>query len=186
MTTTIRTRLFTVEEFHKMGEAGILTDDDRVELIQGEIVQMTPIGPRHAACVNTLTRIFIQRVQPGVIVHIQNPISLDHHTEVYPDLALLRPRKDGYQNKIPDPADILLLVEVADTTLVKDQTEKLPHYARRDIPEVWIIDVVKQEILVHWNPSRDHYQNSCGLRGNTPVAPQSFPDLTITPDEIFS
>lgn len=186
MSTAIRTRLFTVEEFHKMGEAGILTEDDRVELIQGEIIPMTPIGPRQAACVNTLARLFIQRVPPGVIVHIQNPISLDQHTEVYPDVALLRSRKDRYHNKIPVPADVLLLVEVADTTVAKDQAEKCPLYARHDVPEVWIIDLVKQEMLVYWNPSGDHYQNCSAFRGNAPVAPRSFPNFTITPDEIFS
>lgn len=186
MSTAIRTRPFTVEEFRRIGEAGILTEDDRVELIHGEIIPMTPIGPRHAACVNALTRMLIQRVRPEVIVHIQNPLQLDRHTEVYPDLVVLRPRPDRYQEKIPEPDDVLLLIEVADTTLAKDQTEKLPHYAQVGVPEVWIIDVVKKEIMAHWDPSGQHYKNTSSSVHSTPMTSHSLSDLTITADEIFS
>lgn len=186
MSSATRTCPFTVEEFRKMGEAGILTEDDRVELIHGEIIPMTPIGPRHAACVNTLARLFIQTVQPGVIVHIRNPLQLDRHTELYPDLVLLRPRMDGYRNKIPDSDDVLLLVEEADTTLAKDQTEKLPYYARSRIPEVRIIDVVKQEVLVYQHPSGEHYLDTASFAGNTHLTSQSLMNIIITPEEIFS
>jgi len=185
MTATVKTRPFTIIEFHKMAETGILTKNDRVELIQGEIIPMAPIGPFHAACVNTLTRMLIQRVPPDVIVHIQNPLRLDTHTEVYPDLALLRPRLDQYKNTIPEPADVLLLIEVADTTLYRDQHEKLPHYAQVGIPEVWLIDVTNKTVIVHREPSGQQYKHVSSSTHGTHLTSSSLSNFTIAVNEIF-
>src|SRR5438552_12280642 len=140
-TVEVRRRRFTVEEYHRMAEAGILSEDDRVELIEGEIVQMSPIGPRHSACVDRLNALFTSRLRRRAIVRVQNPIVLSRWTEPQPDLTLLRPRADFYAERHPGPADVLLAVEVAETSGVYDRGTKLALYARARIPEVWLVDV---------------------------------------------
>lgn len=146
-------RAFTVEQYHRMAEAGILGEDDRVELIDGEIVEMTPIDSRHAACVNKLNELFSQRVRNSAIVSVQNPVRLSTDSEPQPDLALLRPRADFYASRAPGPRDVLLLVEVADASLAYDRDFKLARYARRDIPEVWIVDLEGERVLVFRDPA---------------------------------
>lgn len=185
MIAPVKTRPFTITEFHKMVETGILTKNDRVELIQGEIIPMAPIGPFHAACVNILTRVLIQRVPPDVIVHIQNPLRLDPHMEVYPDLTLLRPRLDQYKHQIPEPADVLLLIEVADTSLSRDQNEKLPHYAQVGIPEVWLIDVANETVIIHREPSGQQYQQVSSAKHGTHLTSSTLSNLIIAVNEIF-
>lgn len=134
MSIQIEKRYFKVGEYHRMGEAGVFSEDDRVELIAGEIVEMPPIGRRHAACVDRLTELFSG--QPGVIVRVQNPVRLDEFTEVRPNVALLRRREDFYSRSHPTPAGVLLVVEVADTSSAYDREVKLPLYARSGVPEV--------------------------------------------------
>ena len=133
---SVRTRPFSVEEFHRMAEVGVLKEDDRVELIDGEIIPMTPIGPEHAACVDWLTRLLIQRVPADIVVHVQNPLQLDQKIELYPDLALLRPHTDRYRDRSPGPSDVLLVIEIADTSLERDRSDKVPRYAEAGILEV--------------------------------------------------
>lgn len=117
MSTQVSRRLFTTKEYHQILEAGILSEDDRVELIAGEIVKIAPIGSRHAACVNRLNRLLSQRVGEHGLVSIQNPIHLSEHSEPQPDVVLLRPRADFYTHAHPQPQDILLVVEVAETSV---------------------------------------------------------------------
>lgn len=137
----ITRRRFTVDEYHRMAEAGILGEDDRVELLDGEIVEMTPIGPRHAGGVNRLTRLFTTRLGARAIVTVQNPVVLGVRWEPQPDLAILRPRPDFYSTAHARPEDILLIVEVAETSGEADRRVKVPGYAAAGVPETWRVDL---------------------------------------------
>ena len=126
MSAPLKTHNFTVDEYHLMGEAGVLREDDRVELIDGQVVEMTPIGPRHAGCVNHLTRILSRHGADMAMVSIQNPLVLGERSEPEPDVALLQPRADAYRGKHPRPEDVLLVIEVADTSVEHDRSVKIP------------------------------------------------------------
>ena len=141
-------RRFTVDDYHRMAQAGIFGEDDRVELIDGEIVEMTPIGSRHAACVGKLTQILVGRCAGRAIVWIQNPVRLSGESEPQPDVALLRPRTDFYASEPPGPPDVLLVIEVADTSLLYDRDFKAARYARGGIPEVWVVDLEGEQVHV--------------------------------------
>ena len=168
-----------------MAEAGILTEDDRVELIEGEIVQMTPIGRRHAACVAELTRLLVQGVGPGAVVWPRNPISLPGDTEPQPDLVLLRPRGDRYAEQDARPEDVLLLIEVADTSIRYDRSVKLPLYARAGIPEVWIVDLPADAVEVYRQPTATGYTASTRAGRDGAVTPAAFPGVTQSVDQIL-
>lgn len=180
-----RPRLFTVDEYHRMAEVGILTEDDRVELIEGEIVEMSPIGSRHVACVNRLTRLFTQEGGEGAIVSVQNPIRLSEYSEPEPDLALLRPRLDFYAEALPGPEDTLLVVEVMETSAEYDRQKKLPLYAQAGIPEVWLVDLAAECIEVYRQPSPGGYEEVQRRCRGERLAPQAFPDVELTVDEIL-
>lgn len=177
-------RLFSVEEYHQMTRAGIFTEDDRVELIEGEIVEMTPIGSHHASCVARLTALF-SRIQRQSIVWVQNPVRLEEHSEPHPDLALLCPREDFYASAHPTPPDILLLVEVVDSSLEYDREIKVPLYARAEIPEVWLVDLTEARVLVYRQPAAQGYQEIHQVRRGEKLAPEVFPDLVLLVDEII-
>jgi Uma2 family endonuclease len=179
------TRKFTIEQYHKMADAGILTEQDRVELIRGKIIEMSPIGLKHAATVNRLNQLFYRQLGERVVVSIQNPIQLNDNSEPQPDVALLKPRADFYENKIPTPEDILLLVEVADKTLRYDRDVKLPLYAENKIIEVWLIDVNNQFLRVYRQPQETSYQNIQKFTRSQNLSPLSFSDIIIPVDEIF-
>lgn len=148
---------FTVEQYERMIEAGVFPPEYRAELIEGEIIEMSPIGPPHAACVGRLNRI-ITRLLDEPIVWVQNPIRLDDYSEPEPDIAVLKPRDDFYGQSLPTPADVLLVVEVSETTLDYDRKRKLPLYARAGVPEVWIVNLVDERIETFANPSGDAYE----------------------------
>jgi Uma2 family endonuclease len=147
----------TVGEYFRMGEAGVLDPDARCELVDGEIIDMAPIGPLHASKTNRLADLLTEAVRSRAIVSAQNPIVLGSLSAPHPDLALLRYRDDYYPQAHPGPADILLLVEVADTSLAHDRNTKLPLYARHQIPEVWIIDLPGRHLDVHREPDGARY-----------------------------
>lgn len=144
--------LISVDAFHRMGEAGILGPGDRVELINGEIIDMSPIGVLHAALVARLASWFSQKLGRAAVVWCQNPLRLDDLSEPEPDIAILRPRADFYTTSHPGPADVLLVIEVADTSLAYDLGTKVPLYARHGIPEVWVIDAATRRTLVFRQP----------------------------------
>jgi Uma2 family endonuclease len=144
--------LISVDAFHRMGEAGILGPADRVELIDGEIIDMSLIGALHAAIVARLASYFSQRLGGAAVVWCQNPLRLDDISEPEPDIAILRPRADFYTTAHPGPADVLLVIEVADTSLAYDVGTKVPLYARHGIPEVWVIDAVMRQTRVFRQP----------------------------------
>ncbi|PYS10504.1 MAG: Uma2 family endonuclease, partial [Acidobacteria bacterium] len=155
MEAEVKKRLFTVEEYHQMAEAGILREDDRVELIDGEIIQMSPIGHRHMVCVNRANTLFIQAFGNGAVVSPQNPVRLTDWTEPQPDLVVFKPRADFYAKKEPVPEDVLFMVEIAETTLSYDRKIKLPRYAAAGIPEFWIGDLKNDILHVYRNPGRE-------------------------------
>ena len=144
--------LISVDAFHRMGETGILGPQDRVELIDGEIIDMSPIGVLHAAIVDVLARHFGRRAGELVFVRCQNPLRLDDISEPEPDIAILRPRADFYMTAHPGAADVLLVIEVADTSLAYDLGTKVPLYARHGIPEVWVIDAATRHSRVFRRP----------------------------------
>ena len=169
----------TVEEYYRMAEAGIFKEEDRVELIEGEVIDMSPIGIDHAYFVNRLTSLFIQSVGLQANVSSQNPIWLNSRSEPQPDIALLRYREDFYRHTRPGPVDILLLVEVSDTTLRYDKEVKLPLYARHGIPEVWIVDLEHGRLEVYRNPMEDNYlEKHYAARGES-IAPRGLPDCRV-------
>jgi Uma2 family endonuclease len=176
-------RRFTVHDYHRMGEAGILHEDDRVELIEGEIVEMAAIGTRHFACVNGLTRLLVRGVGDAAIVSVQNPVRLDEHTEPQPDLAVLRVR--DYRESLPTPEDALLLIEVSDTTLSYDRGVKLPLYARAGIQEVWIVDLIGGVVERHTDPSGDGYRNSKQVRRREKIKSVALPELSFPVDAVL-
>jgi Uma2 family endonuclease len=141
-----------------MGEVGIFKPDARVELIDGEIIDMPPIGHRHAAIVDKLAELLIKAVEGRSIVRTQGPIALGRHSEPLPDLALLKPRADGYFDAHPRPGDVLLVIEVADTSLRFDRDVKTPLYAKHDVPEVWVIAVEDRRVTRYRDPLRRAYR----------------------------
>lgn len=149
-------KYFKVDEYHRMGEAGVFSEDDRVELVEGEIIEMTPIGRRHASCVSRLTEILGRLSQ--TILWVQNPVQLDALTELQPDVALLKRREDFYSRSYPKPDDVQLLVEVADTSAAYDREMKLPLYARSGIPEVWLVDLNESVVEIYAQPEGKEYR----------------------------
>jgi Uma2 family endonuclease len=143
----------TVNEYHRLGEAGVLGEADRVELLEGQLVDMSPIGPRHALAVDALVELLVAAVAGRAGVRAQNPIELDDRTEVQPDIALVRRPWQGYPAAHPRPVDIFLLIEVADTSLQTDRGAKLELYARAEVREFWIVDLTTDGVLVYRDPT---------------------------------
>ena len=175
---------FTVEEYHAMAEAGILHEDDRVELIEGQIMLMFPIGSRHADCVRRLIRMLVLRADSDAVVDAQNPIRLNDGTEPQPDLALLRPR-DDYAEHLPHPEDVFLLIEVADTTLGYDRDVKVPLYAESGILEVWLIALEKDYVEVYREPSADGYGRMKRHRRGDTLTVEALSEVTFSVDEVL-
>jgi Uma2 family endonuclease len=157
-------RLFTVNDYYTMAETGILARTDRVELIAGEVVEMSPIGSRHAACVKRLNHHLTAGLGTQVMLGVQDPVRLDDHSEPEPDVTVLRPQDDFYASAHPGPTDVLLLVEVSDSSLLFDREVKLPLYAANAIPEVWVVNLVKDLVEVHRAPRHGAYTESQQLR----------------------
>ena len=176
-------RRFTVAEYERMGEAGILGQDDRVELLDGEIVQKTPIGPLHASIVDRLNRMLIQRLGDRAVVRIQNPLLAGPRSQPQPDISVVRARDDFYRSSHPDPAAVLLVVEVADSSFALDRGVKIPMYARAGIPEAWLVHLAALEVIVH----HDGAYASVRIVGlGEELGAQAFPDVTITVDELLT
>jgi Uma2 family endonuclease len=177
-------RRFTVDEYHRMSESGILRAGDRVELIRGEIVSMSPIGPRHAAWVALLTEALVTRLGGRAVVWPQNPVAILPDSEPQPDVAVLRFRRDRYRSALPSPGDVLLVVEVADSTLRYDREVKLPLYAACGIPEVWMVDLEHDRIEVHRDPGPDGYRAMQRVPRGETLAPEAFPDVELSIPDI--
>jgi Uma2 family endonuclease len=173
---------FTVEEYHKMAEAGVFSEDDRVELMEGEVLQMTPIGWRHARCVSNLNMLLARFAGTRYVVSVQNPITVDEHDEPQPDLALLRELPTG---RLPGPEEVVLVVEVSDTTLSYDQNVKLPLYARTGISEAWIVDL-QGGVEVHADPRPNGYARTSRYDSEDgQLRSEAFQDLALPENQIL-
>jgi Uma2 family endonuclease len=178
------TRKFTADEYERMVELGIFREDERLELIGGEIVEMAPIGHRHAACVARLNKRLVIGVGDRALVWVQGPVRLGVASIPEPDLALLRPH--SYRSVSPRPDDVVLVVEVAESSLGYDQTIKLRLYARAGVPEYWIVGVDGEWIEVHRSPERDGYRERRRAGRGETVSPSAFPDVAVGVDDVFA
>ncbi len=184
LTSALRWR-FTVAEYHQLIETGVFGEDDHVELIGGDLVMMSPIGSEHAGQVNWLTGLLVQKTAGRAVVAVQNPVRLDDYSEPQPDLAVLCPRADFYRRSNPAPAEVLLLIEVADTSADYDRDVKMRAYARAGIMEAWLVDLTAGWIEVYREPSPAGYKLlRKALPGET-VSPLAFPDVVVAVDDII-
>jgi Uma2 family endonuclease len=185
MAVELTRRRFTVDEYYAMGAAGILGADDRVELIDGEIIQMPPIGPGHGGTVNRINFALVRRFGDLAVVTVQNPIHLNLYNDPQPDIALARPRTDFYRSSHPEAADVFLVIEVSDTTLATDQRIKMPLYARAGLPEAWLIDLQHDLVRVHREPATEGYRVVLTARRGERLAPLAFPDRDLAVDDLL-
>jgi Uma2 family endonuclease len=177
-------RLLKVDEYHRMGEAGILAEDDRVELIEGERIAMAPIDSRHAAATNALTRLLVLAVGDHGIVSVANPVRLTRHSEPQPDFAVLK-RRDDDRRTLPRPKDTMLAVEVANTSLDYDRTVKLALYARNGISEIWIVNLAAEEVEVYQSPGADTYTAVTRAGRSDTLTIAAIPGTLVSVFEVF-
>ncbi|MEZ4995764.1 MAG: Uma2 family endonuclease [Saprospiraceae bacterium] len=170
MTVSPKKRLTDVQEYHRMFEVGILTEADRLELINGEILEMSPIGNRHAATVDRIGNYLAYHLYQKAIVRVQNPIITDSLSEPEPDITILRLREDYYRDQHPGAEDVLLLIEVADSSINYDREIKLPLYARAGIPVYWIVDIEEERVEVYTMPAGERYTTCSFLQGEDRLA----------------
>lgn len=185
MAAPVRKRLLTIDEYRRMGEAGIFHEDDRVELIRGEIYEMAPIGNRHATCLRRFVALF-RPLEDRVILNPQNPVVLERQgSEPQPDLALLRYQDDFYASGTPGPGDMLLVIEISDSSLAYDRKVKIPLYAESGISEAWIADLEGETVIVYRQPSPEGYREMRTFRRGETISPEAFPELSLSVDAIF-
>ena len=177
--------LVSVPEYYRLAETGVLPPEARVELLNGKIIPMPPIGSFHGGLVNRLIRIYTRLSQGRWQVAAQNPLRLDDHSEPEPDFLLLKPSPDDYTARHPRPDDVFLLVEVSDTTLGYDRAEKIPACGRAGIAEVWLVDLNHARIEVYRDPCFTGYAARTVLSPGDPIAPQAFPDAVVTVAELL-
>jgi Uma2 family endonuclease len=181
--TPTRARL-TVTQFHKMGDGGVFAPEARLELIDGELIEMAPIGPRHMHVVNRLNHALVAAVGKAAVVSVQNPVTLGEFSETQPDLALLRLRPNS-ETRLPTPDDVILLIEVADTTLQYDRSTKLSLYARHGIREVWIVNVADRVVEIHRDPGGGAYRVNLERGRDDAVAPAALPSAELQLVEVL-
>jgi Uma2 family endonuclease len=182
----VRRHSYTVADFERMGEAGIFAPEDRVELVGGEVVDMAPIGSRHAAIVSLVAERLAEAVGRSAIVRVQSPLIVDDETYVEPDLVVLVRREDYYRADHPRPADVLLIVEVAETSLAYDRDVKLPLYARAGIPQVWLVDVTGTVLTVFGEPAGDRYQAVAATGAPAAMSLAALPGTTVDLTGLFA
>lgn len=178
-------RRFTPAEFLALVEVGILASSDRVELLDGVIIEMAPIGDPHAGTVDVYTEMLPSGVDQGTLLRVQGPLALDERSRLYPDLMLLRRRADYYRSTPPTPEDVLLLIEVADSSVDYDRNEKLPRYAQAGIPEVWITVLPEGIIEAHTEPSGGRYTHTRIFAPGDTLTVGCFPDIALPVSEIL-
>jgi Uma2 family endonuclease len=176
----------TVADYHRLGEAGILGEDDRVELLEGQLVDMSPIGPRHALAVDALNELLVFAVAGRAHVRVQNPVTLDNGSEPQPDLTVVRRPWSGYPRAHPGPADVLLLIEVADSSLELDLGAKRAIYARAGIAEFWVVDLTTDTVLVHRDPDGDGYRSVTPVQAPGVLDVRALTGVTIPAGPIFT
>ncbi len=176
---------FTVKEYYHLAEAGILHEDDNVELIDGRIIDMTPIGSKHASRVDSISNLLFEKLQKRAIIRVQNPIDLDEQSEPEPDVTILKKRTDFYSEHHPRPEDVLLIIEVADSSIEYDRTIKIPLYAKSGIQEVWLVNILENTVEIYHSPSQDGYKVMIKLHHTESITPTNFHDITIKIDEML-
>lgn len=176
---------YTVDEYYRMAESGILNEKSRVELIEGEVIDMPPIGSWHSGLTAKIQNLLSRAVGDKAIVWTQNPVRLSQFSEPEPDLTLLRPRPDFYTSAHPAPNDVFLIVEVSDSTLRYDRDIKTPLYAKHGIPEVWLVDVAGRELVIHRLPGKTGYAEIQQPAGREPLALVALPEVRVDLSELF-
>jgi len=176
----------TTDRYQKMVATGVLTKYDRIELIEGEMLNMAPIGPKHATVADRLARLFMLAVHDAAIVSCGRPVNLGDFSDPQPDVMVLKPRLDDYSNAHPNAADVLLLIEVSDSTPTFDQSTKLALYARYGVSEYWIVDVEGKRIVVYREPAAKGYVRKLEFSAPNAISPQAFPDVEVAVREIFA
>ena len=185
MVSAVRRYSFTIDEFAKMGDVGIFTEDDRVELIDGEIRELPSISPLHAATVNRLNVTLFESPGRAVVYSVQNPLQLDLHNEFLPDICLIKERGKYYETALPGPGDTLLAIEVADSSLAYDLYEKAPLYAKSMIPELWIVDLEAKVVRVFTQPGPSGYASEREMPRGSTIESAGVEGLSVEVDEIF-
>ncbi len=185
MMTSLLRRRFSVDDYARMREAGILTEDDRVELIGGEIYHMSPRGSLHIALVNRLNRLLLHLVGTDAIISVQNIIRLNDYSEPQPDIAVLRPDDQDYAAALPSAQDTFLVIEVADTSLAYDRDVKLPKYAESGIREVWIVDAQQSLIEQYTQPVHDQYMRTQKYLRGMAIQSVVLPQILFNTEQIF-
>ena len=181
----ITRKRFTTHEYERIIAAGVIGEDDRVELLEGEIVEMSPRGPSHSSCVVRLTRLLYKLDAPGAVIRVQDPIHLGEYSEPQPDISVVQMREDLYSKGHPEPEDILLLIEVAEFSSSYDRDTKLPLCARAGIPEVWIVALLPQTVEVFRSPSENGYSEANVFHQRDTISALNLPQLTLTVDSIL-
>ncbi|MGA2543555.1 MAG: Uma2 family endonuclease [Verrucomicrobiota bacterium] len=176
---TLAYHRFTSRDYYRMAETGVLKPDARVELLDGQVFEMSPIGPFHGGAVSRLNRLFVTLSKGRWFVWVQNPVTLDDYSEPQPDLMLLKPAADDYTTALPAPDDVFLLIEVSDSTVASDREKKLPLYGRAGIREVWIVNLPDQSIEVCRDPHYQGYASTEILRPGSQARPLAFPDVAV-------
>ena len=177
--------LFSVEDWHKMGNMGLFAQNTRLELIEGEIIDMGPIGSLHAGQVNRLNYLFNRQIADSAIISVQNPVTLGDSSEPQPDLMVLRPDPHFYSEKHPTPQDVLLLIEVSDSTLTYDRNVKKPLYARYGIVEYWVVNLKNDCIEVYLNPQAQDYTLIHIMRRGKVIIPSQLPHISIGVSDVL-
>lgn len=179
MTTTIEYRQFTIADVDQMVASGILAEDEHVELIEGQLIKMSPPGILHAACVDRLNKLFSRQVADDIIISVQNPLTINEILQPEPDVMLLAPRADFYTKARPTAPDVLLLVEVSDSSLAYDQEIKLPLYARAGVREVWLVNLSEQSIDCYSHPTAQGYRLCERFFAGDTIQPDVMPHVTV-------
>ncbi|MDT7688490.1 MAG: hypothetical protein QOE46_1249 [Acidobacteriota bacterium] len=185
MSVQVLRRHFSVGEYYRMAAAGLFSEDDRVELVEGEIIEMNPIGSRHAACVGRLTELLGNSARDVAIVWVQNPVQVNDYSEPLPDVALLKRRDDFYSQANPGPSDVLLVVEVADSSVGYDREVKVPLYARAGIPEVWLVNLPEDVVEIYAGLSEGTYREVRLVKRGDNLTSTSISTLTLDADSIL-
>jgi Uma2 family endonuclease len=185
MSVQFKKHYFNVDDYYRMAEVGLLSEGSRVELIEGEIIEMSPIGSTHAGTVNRSSAFFHRTLGDTVIVSVQHPVRLNDFSEPQPDFALLKPRKDFYSKSHPTPEDILVVIEVCDSSLAYDRNIKLPLYARAGIPEAWLMVLRKDLIEVHSQPKNGKYQKVQRLKRGKTLESLTLPGFSFKVEDLL-
>jgi Uma2 family endonuclease len=176
---------FTVHEWHRMGDAGLFGEDARLELLDGEVIEMAPIGSPHGGCVNRLTRLLVTLLGEGAVVAPQNPVVLNEISEPHPDIAVLAPRDDMYSRSHATPGEILLLIEVAGTSLTFDRGAKASYYAASGVAETWVVDLEGEQIFVMRSPGSDGYDEVRSRRRGDRVEIEALPGVAFDVEDVL-